>query len=65
MGGNPEALDDLRQILAERELYYRQADAMVNTSELSEQACVAQLLAIVEQYFGDAGTAVLTDRGEC
>ena len=65
MGGNPEALDDLRQILAERELYYRQADAMVNTSELSEQACVAQLLAIVAQYFGDAGTAVLTDRGEC
>jgi len=49
MEGNPEALADLTEMLNEREPYYRQADAIINTSELSEPDCIHQLLQIIRR----------------
>jgi|TARA_B100000315_G_scaffold50965_2_gene45516 XRE family aerobic/anaerobic benzoate catabolism transcriptional regulator len=47
MEGNPEALADLTEMLNEREPYYQLADVIINTSELSEPACIRRLLEIV------------------
>ena len=44
MGQNPEAILDLRRILAEREHLYRSADATVDTSNGSVQASLKQLV---------------------
>jgi XRE family transcriptional regulator, aerobic/anaerobic benzoate catabolism transcriptional regulator len=44
MAHNPEAMSDLRRILAEREPLYRQADLAVNTSKRSVPAVVTDCL---------------------
>ena len=48
MAGSSEAMEDLKRILAGRELLYRKADAIVDTSGKS----VAQSLKMLEQAAG-------------
>jgi len=48
MGGNPEAMEDLRRILEGREQLYASADAVVDTSGRTADACLAELAAVVE-----------------
>jgi XRE family aerobic/anaerobic benzoate catabolism transcriptional regulator len=50
MAGNSEAMEELKRILAGRELLYRKADAIVDTSGRS----VAQSLRLLEQAAGAA-----------
>jgi XRE family aerobic/anaerobic benzoate catabolism transcriptional regulator len=45
MGQNPEAIQDLRRILAEREHLYKSADVAVDTSDASVQASLRTLVA--------------------
>ncbi|HYW92920.1 MAG TPA: helix-turn-helix transcriptional regulator [Gammaproteobacteria bacterium] len=46
MQGNDEAMEDLRRILAEREPFYRRADAALDTSGRSIEASLADLVEI-------------------
>jgi XRE family aerobic/anaerobic benzoate catabolism transcriptional regulator len=48
MAQSTEAMDDLKRILAEREEMYRKADAIVETSGVSEKAALEQLVHAVE-----------------
>ncbi len=43
MAGSAEAMDDLRRILAEREPFYQEADAVLDTSGRTVEACVDAL----------------------
>ncbi|MGZ8869024.1 MAG: shikimate kinase, partial [Thermoanaerobaculia bacterium] len=45
MAGSTRAMDDLRRILKERTPLYSRADAVVNTTGMSEKAALAKLLA--------------------
>ena len=47
MSASPEAMDDLRQILAGRAAFYEKADFRVDTSGKSLEAALAELVAIV------------------
>jgi XRE family aerobic/anaerobic benzoate catabolism transcriptional regulator len=48
MAGNAEAMEDLRQILAEREALYARADAAVETAGATPAAALAELLRRVQ-----------------
>jgi XRE family transcriptional regulator, aerobic/anaerobic benzoate catabolism transcriptional regulator len=50
MAHNPEAMSDLERILAEREPFYAQADATVDTSERSMEQVLAECLDAVARY---------------
>ena len=47
MAGNPEAMDDLRRILAEREALYGQADLTVDTARRAVADALAELVGAV------------------
>ena len=47
MAGSARAMDDLRRILKERTPLYARADAVVNTSGMSEKAALGALLTLV------------------
>lgn len=49
MAGSAEAMEDLRRILGEREPFYREADAVLDTSGRSVAACVEALAAICRE----------------
>ncbi|MCC5809560.1 MAG: helix-turn-helix transcriptional regulator [Ectothiorhodospiraceae bacterium] len=49
-GDNEEAMEDLRRILAEREPYYRTANAMLETSGRSIEDCLEELAGMAEEY---------------
>lgn len=49
MAGNPEAMADLRRILAGREALYRRADAEVSTSNRSIEQTVEALVTLAER----------------
>lgn len=49
MAGNAEAMDDLRQILAEREALYARADVALDTAGRSPDAAFSQLLQLVRR----------------
>jgi len=53
MAGSTEAMEDLKRILAGRELLYRKADAIVDTSGKT----IAQSLKLLEQAAGAADAA--------
>ena len=44
-----DAMDDLRRILAEREPFYRRADAVIDTSGRGVEACLDELVALCRQ----------------
>lgn len=46
MAEQADAMDDLRRILAEREPFYRRADAVIDTSGRSVDECVEELAAL-------------------
>jgi XRE family aerobic/anaerobic benzoate catabolism transcriptional regulator len=46
MAGNSEAMDDLRRILSNREALYAKANAVLNTSQRSVDACFVDLSAL-------------------
>jgi len=46
MADHADAMDDLRRILAEREAFYRRADAVIDTSGRSVEHCVAELVGL-------------------
>jgi XRE family aerobic/anaerobic benzoate catabolism transcriptional regulator len=48
MAQRAEAMEDLKRILAERDELYRKADAIVETSGVSEKAALAELAKVVE-----------------
>jgi XRE family aerobic/anaerobic benzoate catabolism transcriptional regulator len=48
MAGNAEAMEDLRQILEEREALYARADASLDTAGRSAEAAFSELLQMVE-----------------
>ena len=48
MAGNAEAMEDLRQILLEREALYARADAVFDTAGKSPDAAFSQLLQMVQ-----------------
>ncbi len=50
MAGNAEAMDDLRQILAEREALYARADASLDTAGKSAERSFAELLQLVTSH---------------
>jgi XRE family aerobic/anaerobic benzoate catabolism transcriptional regulator len=58
MAGSTEAMEDLKRILAGRELLYRKADAIVDTSGKS----IAQSLRLLAQLTAAAGTAETAKR---
>jgi XRE family aerobic/anaerobic benzoate catabolism transcriptional regulator len=47
MAGHSEAMEDLKRILAAREPFYRQADAVVETSGQTPQESFAALRQVV------------------
>lgn len=47
MAGNPEALDDLRRILAERETLYAKADLRLDTAGKPAEQCLEELVALL------------------
>ena len=49
MAGNAEAMDDLRQILAEREALYSRADVALDTAGKAPDAAFSQLLQLVRR----------------
>lgn len=49
MAGNAEAMEDLRQILAEREALYARADAVVDTAGKTPDAAFSELLQLVQR----------------
>ncbi|MCW5771672.1 MAG: helix-turn-helix transcriptional regulator [Rhodospirillaceae bacterium] len=49
MAGNAEAMDDLRQILAEREALYARADAALDTGGKSQDAAFSELSQLVQR----------------
>jgi XRE family aerobic/anaerobic benzoate catabolism transcriptional regulator len=49
MAGNAEAMDDLRQILAEREALYAKADAILDTSARTIDAAFSELVQLVQR----------------
>jgi XRE family aerobic/anaerobic benzoate catabolism transcriptional regulator len=49
MAEQGDAMDDLRRILAEREPFYRRADAVIDTSGRPIEACVDELVALCRQ----------------
>lgn len=49
MGGSPEAMDDLRQILAGREALYSSADAILDTAGNDIDISLGRLIEIVER----------------
>jgi XRE family aerobic/anaerobic benzoate catabolism transcriptional regulator len=52
MAGNTEAMEDLRRILVEREPFYREADAVLDTSGRGVDECVNALEAICREQWG-------------
>jgi XRE family transcriptional regulator, aerobic/anaerobic benzoate catabolism transcriptional regulator len=50
MAGNPEAMDDLKRILAGREAFYAKADLAFNTSEKALADAFLELRASVQQH---------------
>ncbi|MEX1065506.1 MAG: helix-turn-helix transcriptional regulator [Aquisalimonadaceae bacterium] len=50
MEGNEEAMADLRRILAEREPYYRTANAILNTSGRAVDDCLNELTELASAY---------------
>jgi XRE family aerobic/anaerobic benzoate catabolism transcriptional regulator len=50
MADSPEAMADMKRILAAREPQYRKADEIVDTSGLSVDAAFARLSGIVSQH---------------
>jgi XRE family aerobic/anaerobic benzoate catabolism transcriptional regulator len=49
MADNPEAMEDLRRILIEREALYSKADARLDTAGRSVEESLAALLALVPE----------------
>ncbi len=49
MAEQGDAMDDLRRILAEREPFYRRADAVIDTSGRSVEACLDELVTLCRQ----------------
>ena len=49
MEGNAEAMDDLRQILAEREALYARADASFDTAGRTIDGAFSQLLQLIKK----------------
>jgi len=49
MAGNAEAMEDLRQILAEREALYARADAVLDTAGKSPDAAFSELFQLVQR----------------
>ncbi len=54
MAGNREAMDDLRRILIGRENLYRKADATLDTTDRTIDACLEDLIAMVPDGNGNA-----------
>lgn len=54
MADNSDAMADLRRILAEREPFYRKADAILDTSGREIDSCVAELAALYDRAFPEA-----------
>ena len=52
MAGNAEAMDDLRQILAEREALYARADASFDTAGRTIDGAFPQLLQVIKKNLG-------------
>ncbi|MBT5414160.1 MAG: helix-turn-helix transcriptional regulator [Rhodospirillaceae bacterium] len=52
MAGNPEAMDDLKRILGERETLYGQADLTVETTDKSVEESLAELVRSVQAVRG-------------
>ena len=52
MAGNAEAMDDLRQILAEREALYARADATFDTAGRTIDGAFSQLLQLIKKNLG-------------
>jgi XRE family aerobic/anaerobic benzoate catabolism transcriptional regulator len=50
MEGNAEAMEDLRQILLEREALYARADASLDTAGKGAERSFAQLLQLVKPH---------------
>jgi XRE family aerobic/anaerobic benzoate catabolism transcriptional regulator len=50
MEGNAEAMEDLRQILTEREALYARADASLDTAGKGAEHSFAQLLQLVKAH---------------
>ncbi len=48
MAGNPEAMEQLRAILTSREALYARAEAQLDTSEMSVEQSVSELLALIK-----------------
>ena len=48
MAGSPEAMDDLKAILRERDPFYRQADHILDTSKRTIAECHAELRSICQ-----------------
>jgi len=48
MGGNPEAMEDLRQILAGRENLYGNADSILDTGDKSAEQSLRELIALAD-----------------
>lgn len=51
MADNADAMADLRRILAEREPFYRKADAILDTSGREIEVCVNELAALYDRAF--------------
>lgn len=49
MAEQGDAMDDLRRILAEREPFYRRADAVIDTSGRTVEVCLEDLVALCRQ----------------
>lgn len=50
MAGNPQAMEQLREILAARESRYAQAEHQLDTSGKTIEACLSELCALVESH---------------
>ncbi|MBR9652434.1 helix-turn-helix transcriptional regulator [Thalassobius aquimarinus] len=49
MAGNPEAMAQLKSILQSREVLYERAEAMLDTSHVSEDVALRRLLTLIEE----------------
>jgi len=56
MQGNPRSMDDLRQILTEREGDYRSADHVLDTSGRSVGDCLDELWQVADSAIGSLGS---------